>query len=368
MLERTSALRQARPRLAAHAYLSWLAIASCSLCACEGGERSAGPHVDASTAAEAGAAIVGERAVAVLRSLARAPLDAAASAPARAISGTATFTVTASDVQLAILLRGCGASELLSVYIDEARSCAEAAENKRPWTRGETLMTVGCTAFGESRTMRGHTAALPWTIGGPSASDLLAHAVMVRDRNTDEPLACGEIARADALTPVDDDPSVAIEIKAQLSGLCTGRLITRGANRGCPDAQQLVECAAAQCDLHRCVRECGEFIACLSQASDVCANDCGIDEACSKCTSSLAQCTFSHCRELFECAPPPTPGGPCDELEACCARQRTNSVPCYLGLEQLKRLSGDPSCAGALVDWDFLTNIANDPPCRDIEL
>jgi hypothetical protein len=73
---------------------------------------------------------------------------------------------------------------------------------------------------------------------------------------------------------------------------------------------------------------------------------------------------FGFCEDTFRCAAPPTPGGPCTQLEACCATQRDGRAPgCLAFVQRIEKLSGDPSCIGAMHDWDFLTNGANDPPC-----
>jgi hypothetical protein len=70
------------------------------------------------------------------------------------------------------------------------------------------------------------------------------------------------------------------------------------------------------------------------------------------------------CLEKLACPAPLVPGGPCAVLEACCASQRDGGAACFAGVSQLEKYGGDPSCAAAMHDWDFLTNGPNDPPCN----
>jgi hypothetical protein len=81
------------------------------------------------------------------------------------------------------------------------------------------------------------------------------------------------------------------------------------------------------------------------------------------CLGSPNRCLVGFCQDQIACAPPPTPGGPCTELRECCMRQGPLVEGCLSYVDLLERLSGDPSCIGALSDRDFNGAIAFRSPC-----
>jgi hypothetical protein len=81
--------------------------------------------------------------------------------------------------------------------------------------------------------------------------------------------------------------------------------------------------------------------------------------------AAASRCASGFCEEVIRCAPPPTPGGPCTELRACCMRQGPLIESCLEYTRVIERWSGDTSCFGTLHDWDFNTNFAYRSPCTD---
>ena len=84
--------------------------------------------------------------------------------------------------------------------------------------------------------------------------------------------------------------------------------------------------------------------------------------------SSTFDCMLGFCDEVLSCAAPSAPNGPCRKVEACCRKQREGVDACLELLARTERLSGDPSCAGLLEDAAFLGDLANDPPCDELDL
>jgi hypothetical protein len=182
-----------------------------------------------------------------------------------------------------------------------------------------------------------------------------------------QPLACGEIVQApDDAGLASDAPSSIIAastaiIRAQIAGLCLYR--TFSPTGQCPDPEKLSDCACTHCNLSACLSQCSSYVACLQADPDAgCATSCVMDSTCATCETGMLACLLGFCPEAVECAVP-TPGGPCSQVEACCARQGPRAQHCLALIQQLAMLGGDPSCIGEMHDWDFLTNEAYDPPC-----
>jgi hypothetical protein len=68
------------------------------------------------------------------------------------------------------------------------------------------------------------------------------------------------------------------------------------------------------------------------------------------------------CADTIACAAPITAGGPCSQLEACCAMQGDAAAMCLDTVHTIEKLSGDPSCYGAMMDWDINAHLA--VPCK----
>jgi hypothetical protein len=66
---------------------------------------------------------------------------------------------------------------------------------------------------------------------------------------------------------------------------------------------------------------------------------------------------FGFCSDIIHCAPPITPNGPCSKVEACCQSQGDFAARCLALARQLESLGGDPSCVGAMSDWDFNSHL-----------
>jgi len=295
------------------------------------------------------------------------PVGDAAQDPMNALRGTATFNVTERGVDLTILLRLCPASGMLQLFIQEGGDCSAETLSGPHWDspRGEGIPTVTCLGVsGQGRAALTRTLEdkKPWSIGGSAESDVLMHAVGVYDAASGTPLACGVVMRdASAPAPTVQDPAAASDVplpaRAQIAGLCTG--LVRNNEQDCPDPKSLTACAQEHCQLDTCVATCADYVACTSKAEDPCsvAFTCEIDEACATCQGNVQSCVFNFCTDEIACAAPPTPDGPCSQLAACCALQGDMAQSCLDTVRLLEKLSGDPSCFGAMRDWDFFSHL-----------
>lgn len=112
------------------------------------------------------------------------------------VTGTATFIQTDSAVTLVVALNHCpdGAH---SVHVNQGTSCADHAAQGGTWdtTRGEGIPDVVCSDDrGAVMTMRVPGDPMAWSIGGPAATSLVGHVVVVDDG--DDPtlrVGCGQI-------------------------------------------------------------------------------------------------------------------------------------------------------------------------------
>jgi hypothetical protein len=319
-------------------------------------------------APDAGSAHLGGSAIAQLE-----PTDAAALSDNPPIMGTASFTNTSEGVDLLINVRGCLGTQSYPVYIQQGTDCSDATLLGAHWDspRGEGIGTVDCTGtagLGRNYDSRLATDKKPWTIGNPGSSDVLGHALVIYDPSTLQPVACGQIVRADdkAFSPPTADAGAPMRTRAQIAGLCLGKAFVRDNGQECPNPDELVKCASTHCELDACVATCSDFIGCVNSDSsgDPCSAQftCPIDAACATCQSQITNCTLGFCPDVVACAPPITPDGPCSQLEACCAMQGDSAANCLDLVHALEKYSGDPSCVGVMLDWAAVAHLQ--VPCQ----
>ena len=289
------------------------------------------------------------------------------------ITGTATFVATASTVDLKIMITGCVGGNAYPVLIHEGAACTDAMAQGPEWDapRGEAIPALTCTGnsgVGLLYYARASSDPEAWSVGAPSSSDVTGHVVVIHDPTTMEPLACGVIAPApgdagDASPAGATGPLPSPAILAQLAGLCFWRAMSPTGQ--CPDPEKLADCACTHCGLSACLSECSSYAACLEGDPDGgCASSCPMDGTCAACTSNNLRCLLGFCPEQVNCAVP-TPGGPCSQLESCCATQRgPHAAQCLAAVQEIEKIGGDPSCFGTEDDGDFLTHAAYDPPCN----
>jgi hypothetical protein len=332
------------------------------------GESAAPPREPKPPAAGGGGAIapVGTTATAVL-----APTDAhAAEHGDDAMRGKATFRQSVSSVDLAMMIRGCAnPAKAYRVFVKEGSDCSEQTllGPNRDGGRGEgiALGCFGTAGTGRTTHARANDSSEPWSIGGPARSNVVGHALAVYDPDTMSPLACGVI-ELDVRTEPQEQPAEAppVERAAPIAGLCTAQVIVRDSEHPCPDPNEIVKCASEHCDLNACVAVCSDYVDCLMESDEPCSRQfvCDITEPCSDCYSKLQTCALNFCADVYACAAPASPDGPCSKLEACCAMQGEKAEMCLELVQTIKKLSGDPSCVGAMQDWDFSSHL--EVPCE----
>jgi hypothetical protein len=285
------------------------------------------------------------------------------------IFGSVSFRTTAEGVDLAVDAHDCRTGYSYPVFIYTGADCSAIKRDSTPWDRG-TLKAKALCIGAPGATVheaRANTDPKPWSLGGPAASNLLGRAIAIHDPDTREPLACGIIEAPDggaawvALSP-DKRPSNAVV--QELGGLCIFRAATPPSDAGqaCPDQARLSGCVLSHC-VAQCLEVCADHIACLERTGEVCTATCDRSPACESCLSLSSPCALAFCASELGCNPPPTPGGPCTQFRACCMRQGPVTEGCLQYAELLERLSGDPSCLGALWDWDVNTNFTYRSPC-----
>lgn len=350
------------------AVLSALAQAACSR---EGGQGTveAGLASNGSTCPAGG-----PKAVAVLDPFTTpaSPSDPD-SGVASPVMGTATFATNLSGVDLTISITGCvnGNGNAYPVRVHEGAACTSTVLQGPDWDvpRGEGIASVTCTGtsgVGLAYYTRPDNDPKPWSVGGPSSSDVVGHVLVIHDPATLQPLACGTIEReADAGVSLDasslEGGSVArADIRAQIAGLCQYKMLSP--TPACPVPEQVANCACTHCGLSACLAACSDYATCLEGEPDACAGSCPVDPPCADCMSGMQQCLLGFCLDAVACAVP-TPGGPCSKVEACCAMQGPRAQECLAVVQKIEKLNGDPSCIGLMHDQDFLTHLAYDPPC-----
>ena len=313
---------------------------------------------------------IGARATAALSSIAETISDDDEDGVPNEIEGTATFESTSSGVRLSLKLSGCVRNRSYPIRILAAKSCDDVDAESAVWSPyGESIPGALCVAGSvDDQYVRKDGARNSWTLGAPRASDVHGRALVIYSPTGMEPLACGVIEQGKASQPSkprepQQGAELSDEVRAYVGGLCATKLIARTTTDECPKPKAYADCAAEHCELDSCIEACADYASCLKDESDPCAGTCPQSDACAACVMSTFQCVLGSCPEVVACAAPPTPGGPCSKVEACCMQQGDRAGFCLDLLRQVERLSGDPSCEGLLNDWDFLENIANDPPC-----
>jgi hypothetical protein len=325
--------------------------------AAEGGR--AGTNARPSVPPKSGkSGVLGTKAVAALEAVEGAPKE---------VRGKASFVVTQAGVDLSLLMRGCDPTDEAELFVLEGSDCSAATLAGPRWDgpRGEGIPRISCLGVnGQGRLAftRRNDEDAPWSIGTSEASDILMHALVYVDAQAGTPIACGVIKLDETEPPTaipDDVKDVPLAGRAQIAGSCFAGLVARTNDQACPDPKELTECAAAHCQLDACVAKCSRYLACTTKAEDPCsvAFTCEIDNPCAECQSQIQGCMFSFCPEVVTCAAPATPDGACSKLVACCNLQGDRAEDCIETVRVLEKFSGDPSCMGAMHDFDFFSHL-----------
>jgi hypothetical protein len=305
------------------------------------------------------AGVLGTKAVAVMEPVEGAPVDD--------VRGKANFVVTESGVDLSLLMRGCEPTDTAELFVLEGSDCSAATLAGPRWDggRGEGIPVISCLGVngqGRLAVTRRNDGDAPWSIGTGAESDLLMHALVYFDHATGAQIACGVITLDESDPPTDIPESVKdvpLTGRAQIAGACFTGLFARTNEQTCPDPKELTECAAAHCQLDACIAKCSDYLACTTKEEDPCsvAFTCPIDNPCAECQSAIQGCVFSFCTDVVTCAAPATPDGACSKLIACCNLQGDRADDCVETVRLLERFSGDPSCMGAMHDFDFFSHL-----------
>lgn len=284
------------------------------------------------------------------------------------IMADAQWSATVEGVDFQIKLFGCEGESAVPLAILQAADCSPESLRGPVWADGygEGLPSLHCAGTGAGQAGTGYERAsshkAAWSIGDGAASDLVGHALVVRDPASGAVLACGVIERGPdrerpALPPADRGPS--IEARAVVGGVCVARQFTAASSK-CPDTEALVACQAVHCDMAKCLNTCAQYAACLDQQSDKCAitSECQPSVECVQCQGEMQQCAFNYCAEHVMCGATPTSDGPCQRLAGCCALQGTETSVCLgLLLPFLSSWGGDGNCLGTMQDWDVVSHL-----------
>jgi hypothetical protein len=283
-----------------------------------------------------------------------------------AVDGVANFTVTTDGVDLLVMLNHCSTTAATQLVIQAGSDCSGDTLTGAHWRAGQGIPDVNCLGvIGAGRDVfsRARDDTTPWTIGGPTTSDVVGHALVAYDAASGEALACGVIALDDSAPPAPAADAGATDVsllgRAQIAGLCLSKSIARNNTQQCPDPKALSACAQEHCQLDDCVATCADYLACTTTADDPCSVEftCKIDTACSKCYGAVQMCALSFCGDQVACAAPTTEGGSCSQLEACCALQGDMEQSCLELVHSIEKLSGDPSCFGVMNDQQFVSHL-----------
>jgi hypothetical protein len=282
------------------------------------------------------------------------------------VMGTATWSGTVEGVDLEVTLTGCAGEGAYPLAILQG-DCSPESLRGALWAgkRGDGLPALQCTGTGAG--IAGASYERPalredaWTIGDHAASDIVGHALAVRD-GAGTIVACGAIVqRADLerrpLPPGDQPPK--LDSRAAVGGMCLARQAP-GNSPKCPDSAALLECEALHCDIAGCLETCATYASCLDQQTDACliTGPCQLTAECVACQGDMQACGMSFCGEHMFCGAAPTPDGPCQRMAGCCALQGSESATCSgLLLPFLAGLGGDANCLGSMQDWDVVAHL-----------
>ena len=289
------------------------------------------------------------------------------------VTAKVTFRTTSEGVDLNLRAVMCRTAYSYPVHIYATSDCSAITRDSKPWDGARGMLHAKAFCIGgpgagvyESRL---NVDPKPWSLGGPVASNLIGRTIAIHDPDTLEPLACGTIGAPDggtpwvALSPAQRPRNLVVE---QLAGLCGLGLVATpdaaDAGQTCPDPATISACALTHC-VSGCLDVCADQVACLEATSETCTSACQPNAACQSCLALITQCTLGFCQDDLACSPPPTPGGPCTEFRECCMRQGPLVESCLTYAALLEHLSGDPSCLGALSDWDVNTHFTYRSPC-----
>ena len=285
------------------------------------------------------------------------------------IAGQATLHVAPTSLDIRGTVQGC--EPFLKGYplrIHSGTSCHDPKALGPEWgpadAGAEALVYCnGTSGTGSTYYSRLDTDPRSWTLGGPPSTNVLGHVLVIHDPVSDAPLACGEIPSSLTSTPdAGRSPTIPLNLAADLAGYCMFAALAPDASPQCPDPKGFVDCATDHCGLTECLGPCSDYLTCLKTEPDPCSPaHCMMDTACGACTGGFFQCLVGFCLDQVGCGQV-TPGGPCGELEACCTIQGDYEAACDRSVHQLEKLSGDPSCLGATMDWDWNTHVP--VPCN----
>jgi hypothetical protein len=327
---------------------------------------AAGGCASAETPSDASLSKVGASAAATLAALAGGTA---------AINGKASFTATATGVDLKVSISGCVAPNSYPLFVAEGADCSSKTLAGPHWdgARGAGITPLSCTGassgLGITAYSRVHSDEKPWSVGDRAASDVVGHALVVYDPSGSQAIACGPITRAADISVSGAAGSGAqaagppVAIRAQLAGLCLGKMIATNGAVDCPNPDELASCADEHCELSACVAQCADYLGCLQKSADPCSDmyTCALTDACQNCQSMVQSCALNFCADKLACAPPAAPNGPCSQLEACCAMQGDGAMSCQQQVRVIAQLGGDVSCKGVMGDWDFFSHLS--VPC-----
>lgn len=284
------------------------------------------------------------------------------------IEGEASFRTTPRGVDLELKLTQCRKPYGYPVRIDDIPDCSQLTQDSVAWDGARGTLENKAFCFGSPGVLyesRARDSNQPWTLGGAAASNLIGRTITIHDPDTGVPLACAEIEVADGgalAQPPAPGALPSSTVTAELAGLCVLGAGALSSSSGCPDLDAVADCGLTHC-VAPCLPACTDYIACLSSAESMCEGSCQPEAECGSCLGSSTQCMLGFCAQELSCAPPPTPGGPCTELRNCCMRQGPLVESCNRYADLMEELSGDPSCRGALSDWDVNTHFTYRSPC-----
>ena len=120
-----------------------------------------------------------------------------------AVTGTATFAQSGTDVTVTVAINNCVAGKMYPAHIHAGTSCADAMAQGDHWgpTRGEGIPKIACQSTSGTATLTRKatdTPDLQWSIGGNATTDVVGHVVVVHDPDvamSPPRIACGVIQK-----------------------------------------------------------------------------------------------------------------------------------------------------------------------------